>query len=120
MAKHNEIGQLGEAIALGFLKEKGYKIEAINWRYKKAEVDIMAWKDDFFIVIEVKTRTSAEFENPKEAVTLSKQKHIIRAADAYIQEKGIDKECRFDVVSVLILKKETSIEHIEDAFHPLL
>ena len=120
MAEHNEIGKRGEALALDFLKERGYKIEVINWRYKKAEVDIMAWKDDVFVVAEVKTRTSTEFEHPKEAVAIGKQKHIIRAADAYIQENGIENECRFDVVSVLIKGNNIDIEHIIDAFHPLL
>ena len=120
MAEHNDIGKRGEEIALAHLQKQGYKIEAINWRYKKAEIDIMAWKDDYFVVVEVKTRTSTEFESPKEAVTLGKQKHLVRAADAYIQEKEIEKECRFDVVSVLIQNNNVSIEHIEDAFQPLL
>jgi len=54
------------------------------------------------ITVEVKTRTSEEFESPKEAATIPKQKRIVKAADAYIQEKNIDLECRFDIVSVLI------------------
>lgn len=120
MAEHNLIGKKGEAIAFEYLKKKGYKILEVNWRYKKAEIDLITQKDNFIVIVEVKTRTSEEFESPKEAVTIGKQKHIVRAADAYIQEKEIDLECRFDVVSVLILSNETSIEHIEDAFHPLL
>lgn len=120
MAEHNLIGKKGEEIALGYLKKKGFKILEINWRFKKAEIDLITLKDDLLVVVEVKTRSSEAFENPKEAVTIGKQKNIIKAADAYIQEKEIDLECRFDVVSVLILKNETSIEHIEDAFHALL
>jgi putative endonuclease len=72
------------------------------------------------IVVEVKTRTSREFESPKEAVTIKKQKHIVRAADAYIQQFDIDLECRFDIVSVLIEGNNIDIEHIEDAFYPML
>lgn len=120
MAEHNLIGEKGEAIAFHYLKKKGYKVIEINWRYKKAEIDLITQKDDLLVVVEVKTRTSEEFENPKEAVTIGKQKNIVKAADAYIQEKEIDLECRFDVVSVLILAEKITVEHIEDAFHPLL
>ena len=120
MAEHNLIGKKGEALAYKYLKKKGYKILEANWRYKKAEIDLITLKNDFLVVVEVKTRTSEAFESPKEAVTIGKQKNIVKAADAYIQEKEINLECRFDVVSVLILPNKTSIEHIEDAFHPLL
>lgn len=119
MAEHNELGNRGEGIALDYLKEKGYTIERLNWRYQKAEIDIIAWNGDYFVVIEVKTRSSTTFENPKEAVTLNKQRHLIRAAEAYIQEKKIENECRFDIISVLIQGAKIEIEHIEDAFYPI-
>lgn len=120
MAEHNDIGKQGEEIALAFLIEKGYDILATNWRYKKAEIDIIANYKNMLVVVEVKTRTSREWESPKEAVTLTKQRNIIRAADAYIQENNIDLECQFDIVSILLKSKNTEIEHIEDAFYPML
>lgn len=120
MAEHNEIGILGESIAMDFLIENGYQIRAQNWRFSRAELDIVAIKDQTLVVVEVKTRSSAEFENPKEAVTKSKQKKIIKAANAYIEEFDIDLECRFDIISVLIQNKKPEIEHIQDAFYPTL
>jgi putative endonuclease len=120
MALHNEIGKKGEAIALAHLREKGYRLRETNWLYRKAELDIVAEFNNQLIVVEVKTRTSREFESPKEAVTIKKQKHIVRAADAYIQQFDIDLECRFDIVSVLIEGNNIDIEHIEDAFYPML
>lgn len=120
MAEHNEIGKLGEEQAQKFLLDKGYKLLALNWRFKKAEIDIIAQQKDTLVVVEVKTRTSIDFERPQEAVTISKQRHLVRAADAYIQENEIDLECRFDVISVLILNQKVELEHIEDAFMPLL
>lgn len=120
MAEHNLTGKRGEQLAVEFLQEKGYQILECNWRFQKAEVDIIAQHNNVLVVIEVKTRSSLAFENPKEAVTLKKQKHIVRAADAYIQQKEIDLECRFDIVSVLLNKEKTEIEHIEEAFYPLL
>lgn len=120
MAEHNEIGKLGEEQAQKFLLDKGYNILALNWRFKKAEIDIIAQQKETLVIVEVKTRTSIDFERPQEAVTISKQRHLVRAADAYIQENEIDLECRFDVISVLILNQKVEIEHIEDAFMPLL
>lgn len=120
MAQHNDIGKKGEALALNYLREKGYYIRETNWLYRKAELDIVAEFEDQLVVVEVKTRTSREFESPKEAVTIKKQKHIVRAADAYIQQFDIDLECRFDIVSVLIEGNNIDIEHIEDAFYPML
>tara|TARA_B100000965_G_C19575116_1_gene750993 strand:+ start:59 stop:421 length:363 start_codon:yes stop_codon:yes gene_type:complete len=120
MAEHNEIGKLGEEQAQKFLLDKGYDILALNWRFKKAEIDIIAQQKETLVIVEVKTRTSIDFERPQEAVTISKQRHLVRAADAYIQENEIDLECRFDVISVLILNQKVEIEHIEDAFMPLL
>ncbi len=120
MAEHNLLGKEGELLALNFLKKKKYTILECNWRHQKAEIDIIAEFDNYLVEIEVKTRSSEAFESPKEAVTVSKQKRIIKAADAFIQERNLDLECRFDIISILIQKTRHSIEHTEDAFSPML
>jgi len=120
MADHNELGKKGEEVAVRYLKLNHYDIKEKNWRFRKNEIDIIAQKDNVIVVVEVKTRTSEYFENPKEAVTRKKQKFIIQAADAYIQEKEIDLETRFDIVAVTIINGQTKIEHIQDAFQPSL
>ena len=120
MAEHNLIGAKGEVLAVEYLQSKGYEILCCNWRFRKAEIDIIAQLSDVLVIVEVKTRTSTLFENPKEAVTHSKQKLLIQAADAYIHENRISLECRFDIISVLLLSQKTSIEHIEDAFQASL
>ncbi len=120
MAEHNAIGQQGEKMALSHLKEKGYKILACNWRFQKAELDIIARYDQSLVIVEVKTRTSTEFESPKEAVSIAKQRRIIKAANAYIEEHNLDLECRFDIVSIVLGSNKADIEHIQDAFYPTL
>ena len=120
MADHNKLGKKGEEIALKYLKSNQYTIKETNWRFRKKEVDIIAEKDNLLVVVEVKTRTSEYFENPKEAVTRKKQKFIIQAADAYVQENEIDMETQFDIVAVTIINGQTNIEHIQDAFQPSL
>ena len=120
MAEHNLLGKKGEELARLHLKKKAYQIIATNWRFKGGELDIVARENDTLVFVEVKTRSHEAFERPQDAVTRSKQKRIIRAANAFIEEKNIDLEARFDVISVVINTEGTSIEHIEDAFVPQL
>ena len=120
MADHNILGKKGEELAKQYLIEKGYEIRHSNWRYKKYEVDIIAKQNNLLVVVEVKTRSNDYFENPKEAVTIKKQKLIINATEAYIIEYDIDSEVRFDVISVILATNKMEIEHIEDAFQPSL
>ncbi len=120
MAEHNDLGKKGEELAKGYLFENEYIIRDINWRFKKNELDIIAEKNNLLVVVEVKTRTNTYFENPKEAVTKSKQKYIVKATEAYIMEKDIKFETRFDIISVLIENNKVNIEHIMDAFQPSL
>ncbi|MBR8537134.1 YraN family protein [Carboxylicivirga sediminis] len=118
MAQHNELGKTGEAIAADYLEEKGFDILERNWQYNHKELDLIGMHDDYLVVIEVKTRTSDGWENPKEAITNSKIRFIVEATEAYINETGIDNEVRFDVVTLIPNGEEWDIEHIEEAFHP--
>ena len=117
MAEHNQLGKQGEELAVQFLQKLGYVILEINWQQHKFEIDIIAQDKNEIVFVEVKTRSTAYFGKPEEAVTLTKQKHLIEGADFYLQEKEIDLEARFDVVSVVI-DKTTEINHIKDAFYP--
>lgn len=120
MAEHNDLGKLGEDLAAAFLIEKGYKILFRNWRYMKDEIDIIAETEKYVVFVEVKTRSTAVFGEPEAAITKTKQKYLIRAANAFIEEKNITKEARFDIISVILPSQPVSINHIEDAFYPTL
>ena len=119
MGKHNNTGKLGENIAEKYLTKEGHIILDKNWHFGKEELDIIARKDDIIIFVEVKTRESNAFGEPEEFVTRKKQKHIIRAANAYIEKKNLEMKVRFDVIAVLLDKEKHSIHHIEDAFYPV-
>ena len=115
-----EIGKQGETIAKEYLISKGYKILHINWHYKHKEIDIVCEKDDTLVVVEVKTRTSSYFENPQDSITKKKQRFIIEATNAYIEKYNIDFETRFDAVGIIYTDDKYTIEHIEDAFTPIV
>ncbi len=117
MAGHNELGIQGEKLAQKYLKEKGYLILETNWRYGKAEIDIIAKKDDILVVIEVKTRSSEHYGKPEIFVNKKKMKLIMEAINYYVDQKNIEDEIRFDIISIIINQYRRDIEHIEDAFY---
>lgn len=116
MAQHNELGEKGEQIAIDLLIQNDYKILEKNYRYLKAEVDIIAQKNDVLAAIEVKTRSSAYFGNPEEFVSPKKIKLLLSAIDNYVLENDLDVEVRFDIIAIISNKKGTKTEHIKDAF----
>ena len=118
MATHNELGTLGEALAAGFLIKQGYTILERNWTFQKAEIDIIAQKDQGIIVfVEVKTRNSAFFGDPQSFVTPAKVKLIVKAANEYLISNTLDAEARFDIIAVLKNSKEEHIQHFKTAFY---
>ncbi|SEH87148.1 putative endonuclease [Paenimyroides aquimaris] len=116
MATHNDTGSKGEKLAQEYLIANGYTILETNYRYKKAEIDIIASKDETLAIIEVKTRTSTHFGEPESFVNNKKIKLILEATNVYINEKNIDYNVSLDIISV-ILGKETEINHIENAYY---
>ncbi|MFN3640405.1 MAG: YraN family protein [Flavobacterium sp.] len=117
MAEHNDIGKLGEEIAANYLDQQGYEILERNWKFEKAEVDILAQKDDFLVAVEVKTRTTDAFGLPQEFLKPAQIKRLVKAVDEYMQQHKITNEVRFDVIAVIIHKKDHTLEHIIDAFY---
>jgi putative endonuclease len=117
MAEHNELGKEGEKVAMEYLQNNGYEILEQNYQASKAEIDIIARKSDWLVVVEVKTRTSVDYGNPEDFVNKKKIKLLVQAIDDYVQETDLDLEIRFDIISVIKNGNEFSIEHFEDAFY---
>ncbi|HHC78573.1 MAG TPA: endonuclease [Flavobacteriia bacterium] len=117
MAEHNELGKKGEQLAIDFLIKKGYTIRDTNWRYQKAEVDIIAEKEDTLAVVEVKTRSTKDFGNPQDFVNKKKIKLLVEAIDEYVISKDLDVEVRFDIIAIVKENDAFAIEHLEDAFY---
>ncbi|MDA3929626.1 MAG: YraN family protein [Prolixibacteraceae bacterium] len=119
MAQHTDLGVKGEEIAFHYLVKKGYKIKARNWRFDRAEIDLIAIHKNELVIIEVKTRSAAIYEEPRDSITTQKIKFITTAAEAYIEENEIDLETRFDVISIKWFGEgKYEIDHIVDAFLP--
>ncbi len=118
MAHHNELGKIGEQLAVDYLLKNGYEILERNFFYDKAEIDIIAQKEEgIIVVVEVKTRNSAFFGDPQSFVTKGKIKLLVKAANEYMVINNLDKEVRFDIIAVLKNKTTEKLEHIENAFY---
>ena len=105
-------------MAVKRLESENYKILARNWRYSRAEIDIIAKQEDILVFIEVKTRTSEYYGKPEDAVSSYKEGLILDAAQRYMEQIGHDWEIRFDIISIIVtasgdLKK---LDHYQDAF----
>lgn len=117
MAEHNDFGKLAEEMAEEFLLHKNYKILAKNYRYQKAEIDLIAEYNQQIIIIEVKARKTDAFILPQEAINKKKIKLLVAAANTFLEENHIFLETRFDAITVLPNDKgKLEINHIENAF----
>ena len=121
MAAHNDLGALGEQFALEYLLEKNYQILETNWVCGHKEVDIIAKDGDTIVFVEVKTRHSKCLIDPEITVDSYKQRHLIWAANSYVNRYQYDNDVRFDIIAIIVNpNNEKKIEHIEDAFYPSL
>ncbi len=117
---HVQLGQAGEKLACNHLLSKGHQLIHRNYRFGRTEIDIVSIDKTALVFTEVKTRNSGYFGSPLEAVTRAKQSQIIRTALAYVLQHNRTEEIRFDVIGIVKNQRQTSIEHIESAFYPIL
>jgi len=120
MVTTRELGEMAEGLAKQHLVKLGYKILDTNWYHGHLELDIVAKDGEQLVVVEVKSRSGLRYEHPSEAVTNTKIKRIVEATDAYLIEKDLDVETRFDVITVIFVDKKFELEHFKDAFYPTL
>ena len=117
MAQHNELGKKGEQLAVDYLLKNGYNIMERNYRFDKAEVDLIAQKDTVLVIIEVKTRSTTDFGNPQDFVKPSQIKRFVKAVDEFVTINKLDVEVRFDIIAIVKEDKTYKITHLENAFY---
>lgn len=117
MAEHNELGKLGEEMAVELLRKNGYAILQTNWTFQKAEVDIIAQKDNILAIVEVKTRSSIDFGLPQDFVKPKKIQLLVKAINEYVISNDLEVEVRFDIIAIHKQGNAFEMEHLEDAFY---
>lgn len=116
--KRSILGSIGEKIAAGFLKKRGYHIRETNFRCRAGEIDIVAEKDGCLVFIEVRTKTNLKFGLPEESVTQDKREKLVNTALTYLaSHDNISDMWRIDFVAVELDQqgKVTRLEVIENA-----
>ncbi len=112
-----KLGEWGEKKAFKYLKDKGFEILEKNYRVKIGEIDIIAKKDNYIVFVEVKTRKSLKYGNPEYAVNRHKQDKIKKVAELYLLKNNYyDKNIRFDVITIIIDRGKSKLNHIRAAF----
>lgn len=119
MAPHQQLGKAGEEIALAHLLSKDYTIIATNHRIGRLEIDIIALNDGVLVIVEVRTRSTAWFQNPEATVDWLKMQRVARAAQGVVRWLHWQGETRFDIIAVVgPVDGNFRVEHFEDAFRP--
>jgi putative endonuclease len=116
MGNNKELGQEGERLAEEYLLSKGYHIEERNFRSGRAEIDLIASKNELLVFVEVKTRTRSDYGMPEDSVDERKAELITDAAENYIDKTNWKGNIRFDIIAI-IKKDIPDIQHFEDAFY---
>lgn len=122
MARHNILGQLGEQAARDFLIARGLTIREQNWRMNKLEIDIVAYdpQANLLHIVEVKTRKSDLYFDPMQAITATKQRNLVNAANSYLRYYQLRCGIIYDVMIIVGEPGNFKIEYIPDAFVPRL
>ncbi len=111
----NSIGQYGESLACEYLKGLGYRLLEKNYRNPFGEIDLIFEDGDIVVFVEVKARKNETYGYPREFVTASQQKRIMRSSEIYLQEMNLlDRQMRYDVIEIYL--ESRTIEHIDNAF----
>lgn len=119
MRAHHHLGNRGESIASTHLQKNGYQILEQNWRFDRAEIDIIAQTNGILVIVEVKTRSTDFFGDPSSFVNERKQSLLMKAAEAYLELNALSLEVRFDVIGIVTDPHRPDyrrIHHIPDAF----
>ena len=111
------LGKTGEDLACRELERRGYAIVARRWRQRRGELDIIARDGATLVFVEVKARDGRQFGAGAEAVTMAKQRTIVRLAEEYLLRNRLDDcACRFDVVSIRLEADRPVIDVYQNAF----
>lgn len=114
------LGKRGEDLAAQYLQQHGCTILAANYRTPYGELDLICQKDALILFVEVKTRRSAAYGLPEEAITPRKKQHLLQAAQHYLQTNPIPPESlmRIDVIAIQLLPNQPPhIKHFQNVIN---
>lgn len=120
MSKESKsLGEKGETIAATYLVEEGYEILERNWRWKKAEIDLICRKEEGLILVEVKTRSYEYFGAPDSFVTEKQSAMLLDAGSQYGESIGHEWSIQIDIIAIVInADGGHTLRHVRDVYFP--
>ncbi|NBS19199.1 MAG: endonuclease [Flavobacteriia bacterium] len=118
MTQAHQLGKKAENLAADYLQQLGYTLLAKNYRYLKAEVDLIVRKQNTLVGVEVKARSAGFKVAPHEAVSYKKINLLVEALDHFVQSRDLVVEVRFDLITYVFHGDLWEREHIKNAFYP--
>ena len=112
-----EIGEKGEDRAVNYLMSKGFAIIERNWRTKGGEIDIIAYKNDTIVFVEVKTLPNGTVDMIQRELNYQKRQRIIKTSKRFLlnHRQYSNSYVRYDVI-VIDMPGLEPVYHIENAF----
>ena len=113
-------GRRGEELAANYLRDKGFRIVAANWRSRFGEIDLIAEDGVYLCFVEVKLRKSAAYGSAAAFVDRRKQEKLRATAEIYLSRRPVELQPRFDVIEIYAPQGENTVKpqinHLENAF----
>ncbi|MDZ7798932.1 MAG: YraN family protein [Patescibacteria group bacterium] len=112
-----EIGEKGEKLAKNYLEKNNYQIIETNYHSRHGEIDIICQKDEWYVFVEVKTRTNYSFGRPEESINDKKLENFKNTIEKYIIENNLnDKKWRVEVLAITLnnKKNKAKINHLKE------
>ncbi|HYR63839.1 MAG TPA: YraN family protein [Actinomycetota bacterium] len=114
---NSDVQKVGEDAAAALLREEGWTVLHRNWSLRLGELDIVARRGDCLAFVEVKARQAPAYVDPAFGVDWRKQRKLRRVAEAYLAlEKPVFRECRFDVIGVVVGEAGVEVTRLTAAF----
>lgn len=116
MTKAGALGAAGENVAVEWLRAHGFIIMDHNWRQGRYELDVVALRGERVHFVEVKLRRQGGLTTPEQAMTPSKERALLHAANSYIELHCITMDCQIDLVAVDYTPEGfTTVRYVPDA-----
>ena len=111
------IGNEGEKRAAAYLESKGFSIIERNWRTNRGEIDIIAFKNDTLVFVEVKTLPNGTLDMIQRELNNQKRQRILKTSKRFLlnHRQYSNSYIRYDVI-VIDMPGFEEVYHIENAF----